>query len=151
MVPSLWFDCDCEYHRLVGVTVSTTNSCTTYTDSVYAIIHPAPTATVSDSSGIFMDDLAATVPELRAPWSLGHALRTDQVHRTLGTDTTWSDTMRMDTSGIYRLHLLSVDGCDKEYTMSFTLFPTSVLPNITDASFHFGIGDTLVYCGTRPA
>ncbi len=134
----------------VGVTVSTTNSCTTYTDSVYVIIHPAPTATVSDSSGIFMDDLLPQQYQSCVPmvfWATQFA-PTDQVYWTLGTDTTWSDTMRMDTSGIYRLHLLSVDGCDKEYTMSFTLFPTSVLPNITDASFHFGIGDTLVYCGT---
>ncbi len=133
----------------VGVTINTTNSCTAYTDSVYVIIHPDPTATVSDSSGIIMDDLLPQLYQSCVPmvfWATQFA-PTDQVYWTLGADTTWSDTMRMDTSGIYRLHLLSVNGCDKLYSMNFTLVPNPVVPDISGVTVQFASGDTMVYCG----
>lgn len=134
----------------VGVTINTTNYCTSYSDSVYVLIQPEPTAMVSDSSGIFTDDPLPIQYQACVPmvfWTTQFA-PTDQVFWTLGSDTTWSDTMPMANSGYYRLHLLSAAGCENVYGMNFTLVPNSVVPDITGVTVQIALGDTMVYCGT---
>ncbi|MEZ4806503.1 MAG: gliding motility-associated C-terminal domain-containing protein [Flavobacteriales bacterium] len=129
------------------------NGCYSWRDSIHVTIHPTPTSRVTDSSGVFVDSWLPQVYQSCDPlliWATQFA-PTDEVYWTVGTDTTWSDTIRTIVSAVYRLHVVSANGCSTTYSMNFGLLAPPPFPNITAVDAVFLQGDTTSTCSATCA
>ena len=133
--------------------MNSANGCYLWQDSIHVTINPVPSARVSDSSGVFLNSALPPMYQscdTMVIWATQYA-PTDLVYWTVGQDTTWNDTIRTNATAIYRLHIVSANGCRTTYAMSFTLIATPPFPNITGALTAFANGDTTSTCSATCA
>lgn len=135
----------------VSYSLFSNSGCRSWTDSVHVTMLPPPSLIVIDSTGAFNYDLSSTVSLTTCDplvfWAdqLGPG---DQAYWVAGTDTTFSDTVHMNTAGGYSLHVLAANGCEASGVLNVQFFPHTQV-NITGVVSQLVEGDTLHGCAVN--
>lgn len=133
----------------VSFSLSSSNGCRSWTDSVYITTLPPPFLFVSDSTGTYQNydlssplDLTSCDPLVFWAEQLEPG---DQAYWVVGMDTTFSDTVHITASGTYDLVVVAANGCSRSNYIAVQFFTHAGI-NITGVVPELVGSDTIRTC-----